>query len=93
LHALARIATLVALAGLLCGFNDADFIGGLNAYRGEPVRDAITRLGHPVQRASLDGRRIYYWRTGFLGPGLVCKIWGAAQGGIITNWGYQDCAF
>jgi hypothetical protein len=93
LRKLAKVVALVAIAGVLCGFNDADFIDGLNAYRGEPVRDAIARLGPPVQKVYSQGRRIYYWRTAFLGRGLVCKIWGTAQGGIITNWGYQDCAF
>ena len=90
---LAKIVTLAAIAGVLCGFNDADFIYGLNTYRGEPVRDAIARLGPPVQRAYGQGRRIYYWRTAYRGGSFACKIWGSAQGGIITNWGYQDCAF
>ncbi len=88
-----RIAALAAAALVLCGFNDANFISDLNAYRGEPVRDAIARLGPPIRRSALDGRRIYYWQAGFPRQGLLCRIWGSAQGSIITNWGYQDCAF
>jgi hypothetical protein len=93
LRKLVKITALAGAAFILCGFNDADFIFDLNAYRGEPVRDAIARLGPPAQRHYLDGRRIYYWQTGFPGRGLLCRIWGSAQGRVITNWGYQDCAF
>ena len=90
---LAKFAALVAIAAVLCGFNDADFISGLNAHRGEPVRDAIARLGPPVQRGYIDGKRLYYWLTAHQGGGLGCKIWGIEQRDVITNWGYQDCAF
>ena len=38
---LAMIAVLVAVAGVLCGFNGTNFTYDLNAYRGEPVGDAI----------------------------------------------------
>jgi|SRR5580698_11441143 hypothetical protein len=93
LRKLATIIALTAIAGILCGFNDAAFIFGLNAYRGEPVGDAVARLGPPVQRSYNQGQRIYYWRTGNGGGRFVCKIWGSARGHIITNWGYQDCAF
>jgi hypothetical protein len=87
------IVTLTAIAGVLCGFSDAAFIFNLNAYRGEPVRDAVARLGPPVQRSYNQGQRIYYWHTAYGGGRFVCKIWGSARGNIITNWGYQDCAF
>lgn len=90
---LAKVATLAVLAGVLCGFNDANFIYDLNVYRGEPLGAAIARLGPPVQRGYIDGRRVYYWRTAFPGRGLLCKVWGTAQRNIMTNWGYQDCAF
>lgn len=90
---LVMIVTLTAIAGVLCGFSDAAFIFNLNAYRGEPVRDAVARLGPPVQRSYNQGQRIYYWHTAYGGGRFVCKIWGSARGNIITNWGYQDCAF
>ena len=93
MHKLAKIVALTALAGILCGFSDAAFIFHLNAYRGEPVRDAVARLGPPVHRVYNQGQRIYYWRTTYGGGFFLCKIWGAARGGIITNWGYRDCAF
>jgi hypothetical protein len=93
LRKLVMIVTLTAIAGVLCGFSDAAFLFNLNAYRGEPVRDALARLGPPVQRSYNQGQRIYYWHTAYGGGRFVCKIWGSARGSIITNWGYQDCAF
>jgi hypothetical protein len=93
LQKLATIAVLVAVAGVLCGFNGTNFTYDLNAYRGEPVGDAIARLGRPVRRGHIDGRRIYYWYTTSQGRDVACKIWGTARGGVITNWGYRDCAF
>jgi hypothetical protein len=92
LRKLASVVALLTTASILCGFNAANFIYRLNAYRGEPVRDAVARLGPPVQRGYSDGRRIYYWGVAYRGR-FLCKIWGTAQGNIITNWGYQDCAF
>lgn len=90
---LATIAVLVVVAGVLCGFNGTNFTYDLNAYRGEPVGDVIARLGPPVHREHIGRRRIYYWYTASQGRNVVCKIWGTARGGIITNWGYRDCAF
>ncbi|HEX3503084.1 MAG TPA: hypothetical protein VHU22_06815 [Xanthobacteraceae bacterium] len=90
---LTKAAALVAIAAILCGFNDANFISDLNAHRGEPVRDAIARLGPPIQRGHNGRWSLYYWHTTYEGRYFLCKIWGSAQGGIITNWGYQDCAF
>lgn len=90
---LAKIVALTAVASILCGFNDAAFIFDLNAYRGEPVGDAVARLGPPVQRSYNQGQRVYYWRTGYGGGRFVCKIWRSARGRVIVNWGYQDCAF
>ena len=91
--AAAKIGALAAIAGTLCGFNDANFIFGLNAYRGEPLPDAIARLGPPVHRGSNQGQRLYYWRSAYEGRYFVCKIWATARGNVITNWGYRDCAF
>jgi hypothetical protein len=90
---LAKVAALLTIAGILCGFDDFDFIYGLNAYRGEPVPDAFMRLGPPARRTHIDHRRLYYWHTVYQGGGFVCKIWGTAQHGIVTNWGYHDCAY
>jgi hypothetical protein len=90
---IAKVAALAAIAGVLCGFNDADLIFGLNAHRGEPVRDAIARLGPPVHRSYSHGKSLYYWRSASQGGDMNCKIWGTARRGVITNWGYQDCAF
>ena len=90
---LATIAVLVAVACVLCGFNGTNFTYDLNAYRGEPVGDAIARLGPPVRRGHIDRGILYYWYTEPQGRGVVYKIWGTAQGGIITNLGYRDCAF
>jgi hypothetical protein len=87
---LMTFGVLVALATVLCGFSDVEFSQGV--YRGEPVRDVIARFGRPIETAYLEGRRIYYWRRGNL-IGETCKIWGAAQHGIIVNWGYRSCAF
>ncbi len=96
---LATIAVLIAAAGVLCGFNGTNFTYDLNAYRGEPVGDAVARLGPPIRKGHLAGRRfysgrkIYYWYTAYQGREFVCKIWGTAERGVITNWGYRDCAF
>ncbi len=89
---LTTIGVLVALATVLCGFSDVQIELSRGVYRGEPVRDAIAKLGQPIQVAYEQGRRIYYWRGRDL-IGDACKIWGAAQHGIIVNWGYQSCAF
>jgi len=99
LRRLAKLFALIAIAATLCGFNSGNFAHDLSAYRGELVRDAVARLGRPIRRASLDGGRIYYWRTtahlgaDWGGRALVCKIWAAAQHGVIINWGYENCAY
>ncbi len=88
---LMTIGVLIVLATVFCGFSSFEAESSLSAQRGESVRAAITRLGQPIQIAYAEGRRIYYWRAPLVGN--VCKIWGAAQHGIIVNWGYQSCAF
>lgn len=93
MQTLGKVAALIAIAGVLCGFDNFNFEYQLSAFRGEPVRHAVARLGRPIARSFLDGRTIYYWRVGYFGDGgSVCKIWGSAQRNIIMNWGYQGCA-
>ena len=93
MRTLVKVASLILIAGVLCGFDSFNFEYEFSAYRGEPVRAAIARLGRPIQRSYLDGRRIYYWRVAYSGDGgSVCKIWASAQRNIIMNWGYQGCA-
>ncbi len=91
---LVKICALAVVAAVLCGFEDVTFIYGLNAYRGEPVRDAKVRLGRPVRTGYTDGQRIYWW--GSTAPPVrtfTCKVWGAARHHVIVNWGYMDCAY
>jgi len=88
---LITISVLILLATVSCGFSDLDVEFGLGVGRGEPVRDAISRLGWPIQIAHAEGQTIYYWRASLGGD--VCKIWGSAWHGFIVNWGYQSCAF
>lgn len=90
---LTRIGALLALLAMLCGFRPVGFWYGFDAYRGEPVEDAIARLGPPVQTAYTNGQRIYYWRVDRFEGRRFCKIWGAARHNIILNWGYEECAF
>ena len=90
LRTLLKAAALVSMASLLCGFGP-DLAYDLNAFRGEPLRGAIARLGPPIQRSSINGHRLYYWRVA--DSSGVCKIWGiVGRQGVVTNWGYQDCA-
>jgi hypothetical protein len=84
-------SVLVVLATALCGFSDNVVDFGLGVYRGEPLQEAIARFGKPVEVAHLEGRKIYYWRVNRIMN--TCKVWGAAEKGIIVNWGYQSCAF
>jgi hypothetical protein len=56
-----RNAAVVASAGILCGFNSQTLQYTLNAYRGQPVRVAIARLGYPIQRERIEGKKLYYW--------------------------------
>jgi hypothetical protein len=88
---LMTISILIVIATALCGFSSFEAEYSLSAYRGEPVRAAIARLGPPIQTAYAEGQRIYYWRA--ILDRDVCKIWGAARHGIIVTWGYQSCAF
>lgn len=87
------LLALLALLTLLCGFHPLEFWGGFEAHRGEPVTDAIARLGSPVATGYTGGQRIYYWRVDNFEGRRFCKIWGAARHNIIVNWGYQECAF
>jgi hypothetical protein len=89
---LLTIGFLIALTVVSCGFSDIDVESSVGTYRGEPVRDVIARLGRPIRIAHSDGRRLYYWYAN-VGGDNTCKIWGAAEHGIILNWGYQSCAF
>ena len=90
---LAKIAALMGVTAVLCGFNATNFIFDINAYRGESVRDAIARLGPPVHRGHNGRWTLYYWHTPAYAGDFVCKIWGEAERGIIINWGYRDCAY
>lgn len=88
---LAKIFVLPALLVILCGFSPFGF--ETQVYRGEPVRDALARLGPPVKTAYADGQRILYWHVIRFDGRKFCKIWGAARRGVILNWGYEECAF
>ena len=87
-----KIAVLAAAASLLAGFAPPPGLyHDLYDFRGEPLRAAIARLGPPIRRSFINGHRLYYWRVGY-GDG-VCKVWGiVGRLGVVTNWGYQDCA-
>jgi len=81
---LMRIATVIGLAVISCGFGYLE--------RGpQAVSDAIARFGPPIAIAHIDGEKIYYWQAEQFGH--VCKIWGVARHDIIVNWGYQSCAY
>jgi hypothetical protein len=89
---LLKFGTLLTVAGILCGFDSSSFEYNLNAYRGQPVSEAIARLGQPIQTDFIQGNRLYYWRTTY--GHYICKIWGIVdKQDIVVNWGYQDCAF
>jgi hypothetical protein len=87
-----KTAALIAVAAILCGFDSGRLEYDLNAFRGQPVGAVVARLGYPIQKNSIGGNRLYYWRIAYFGD--LCKIWGIVdKQGIVTNWGYQDCAF
>jgi hypothetical protein len=89
-----KIAALIASSGILCGF--AGELGyDVDAFRGQPIDAVVAKLGPPIQRQSFGGNRLYYWRvTSFGIRPYVCKVWGIVdRQGIVTNAGYQDCAF
>lgn len=86
---LLTVAVLAAIAAVSCGFSDLGVEASLGVYRGEPVREALAKLGRPMRIAYAERQRIYYWRAYVIGD--ACKIWGAAERGVIVNWGYQSC--
>lgn len=88
---LPRLCALLALTVVLCGFGGFGFEA--EVYRGEPVSDAVARLGPPFKTAYADGQRVLYWRVIRFEGKKFCKIWGAARHGIILDWGYEECAF
>ena len=89
MHKVFKVGALLAVAAVLCGFSGFGLELGLGVYRGEPVQEAMAKLGRPVKTAYVQHQKIYFWHASLIG--ISCKIWGAAEHGIIVRWGYQAC--
>ena len=90
-----KIAVVVACAYVLCGFTPQIFPGELYQYRGKPVGALIARVGEPIQKQVVDGNKLYYWRISYIfGERRTCKVWTILdKQDVITNWGYENCAY
>ena len=86
-----KAGVLIAIAAISCGFSGIGLELSHGVYRGEPVQDAIAKLGRPIETAYVEHRRVYFWHANLIG--ISCTVWGAAQKGIIVNWGYQSCGY
>lgn len=84
-----KVGALVVAAAVLCGFSGRGLEVGLGVYRGEPVQEAIAKLGRPIETAYVEHQRVYFWYANL--NGVSCKVWGAAQHGVVVRWGYQAC--
>jgi len=85
----AGASILSACAGPIAGIQ-------MSGYRGQPVGVAIANFGNPTERKVMEGNEIYYWSNiHFInGRNHSCKIWTIVdKQEIITNWGYEGCAF
>jgi hypothetical protein len=91
MHRVLKIGALIAAAAVLCGFSGLGVEVSLGVYRGEPVQEAIAKLGRPMETAYSQHQRIYFWHANL--GGVSCKVWGAAEHGVVVRWGYQACAF
>lgn len=68
----------------------------LNVHRGQPVSEVIAKFGNPTERNVIDGNEVYSWSDiRFVnGRRYSCKIWTILdKQDIVTNWGYESCAF
>ncbi|MBV1699089.1 MAG: hypothetical protein KGK33_09275 [Hyphomicrobiales bacterium] len=89
MHKVFKVGALVAVGAVLCGFSGLGLESSLGVYRGEPVQEAMAKLGRPIGTAYVEHQRVYFWHANLIG--VSCKVWGAAQRGIIVRWGYQAC--
>jgi hypothetical protein len=82
-------ASILSACGPIPGYQ-------MNVYRGQPVSAVIAKFGSPTARTVMDGNEVYYWSNiPFIsGQTHFCRIWTIVdKQNIITNWGYEGCAF
>jgi hypothetical protein len=85
----AGVSILSACVGPIPGYQ-------MSAYRGQPVSAVIAKFGSPTARTVMDDNEVYYWSNiPFIsGQTHFCRIWTIVnKQEIITNWGYESCAF
>lgn len=89
--------TAVAVtAGILSGCAGPVIPAQLNVHRGQPISEVIAKFGNPTGRTELDGNEVYSWPDiRFVnGRRYSCRIWAIVdKQDIVTNWGYESCAF
>ena len=90
-----KIAAAVVGTTILCGFSDRTLEYKLNAYQGLPVSAVIARFGDPIQKQIIEGKKVYFWSITYIDDRhYSCKVRAILdRQDIVTNWGYEGCAF
>jgi hypothetical protein len=55
-----------------------------NNFKGQPLSAVTARLGYPTDQSTVDGQKVYYWRTGTAMQ--ECRIKVVMAGDIIDSY-------
>jgi len=83
-------------AGILSACGGPIIARQLDVHRGQPVSAVIAKYGNPTERNVIEGNEVYFWSdVRFVnGRRYSCRIWTTLdKQDIVTNWGYESCAF